>query len=182
MKFFLLFIVVAAQFFIFGCSEKRTSSIPAVENSDLKRYCGKWYEIARLPNWFERGMSDVTATYTLAPDGSVKVINRGIRHGKKVIANGIARFPGESDRGELEVSFQWPFWGGYRVIWLDENYTLAAVCGDRMNYLWILARTPEISFKELDKVIDFLRSRGFSIEKLEFTGHEKSSIVNNTAF
>ena len=181
MKFFLRFIIVAAGCFIFGCSEMRTADIPAVENFNLNRYCGKWYEIARLPNWFERGMSDVTATYTLASDGSVKVVNRGIRHGKKIAANGKARFAGKSDQGELEVSFQWPFWGGYRVIWLNEDYTLAAVCGDRMNYLWILARTPDISFKELDRVIDFLRSRGFFVENLEYTGHEKSSIAANTA-
>lgn len=182
MKFFLLLMVVAVECFFFGCSEMRTADIPVVENFNLNRYCGKWYEIARLPNWFERGMSDVTATYSLLPDGSVKVVNQGIRHGKKVVAKGEARFIGKSDQGELEVSFQWPFWGGYRVIWLNDDYTLAAVCGDRMNYLWILARTPEISLKALDKVIHFLRSCGFAVDKMEYTSHKKSSIAANTAF
>lgn len=177
MKIFLPLIVVAVGCFIFGCSEMRTADIPAVENFDLKRYCGKWYEIARLPNWFERGMSDVTASYSLLPDGSVKVINRGIRHGKTVVANGSGRFAGKSGQGELEVSFQWPFWSGYRVIWLNADYSIAAVCGDRMNYLWILARTPEIPLNELDIVIDFLRNCGFAVDKLEYTGHEKRPLL-----
>ena len=181
MKFFLLLMEVAVVIGIFGCSEMKTASIPAVEKFDLKRYCGRWYEIARLHNWFERGMSDVIATYSLEPDGSVKVVNQGVRHGKKVTAIGKAMVAGKRGQGELQVSFQWPFRGSYRVIWLNDNYTLAAVCGDRMNYLWILARTPDISFKELDEVIGFLRARGFAVDKLEFPGHEKSSTVSDTA-
>ena len=68
------------------------------------------------------------------------------------------------------------------MIWLNADYSIAAVCGDRMNYLWILARTPEIPLNELDIVIDFLRNCGFAVDKLEYTGHEKSSIETNTAF
>ena len=172
--------VLAAVFFP-GCSKIETAAVPAVEKFDISRYCGKWYEIARLPNWFERGMSEVTAVYSLQPDGTVKVINRGIRNGKPVSTSGVARFTGKNDRGDLEVSFQWPFWGSYRVIRLEDDYTVAVVCGKSFDYLWILARKPELSSAKLARIIEFLRSRGFAVEKLEFTRHERGSTVSDTA-
>ena len=168
MKFFLFLCSIVPAMFC-GCSKFETADIPAVKDFDLKRYCGKWYEIARLPNWFERGMTDVSAVYTLLPDGQVKVVNQGVRNGKTISITGRARFAGKSGRGDLEVSFQRPFWSDYRVIYLKEDYSLAAVCGRSRKYLWILSRTPEISNSALEEVLEFISQYGFDISALTFS-------------
>ena len=173
MKFF-LFMTVVLLVSSGGCSKFETSNIPAVKNFDIRRYCGKWYEIARLPNWFECGMSGVTANYSLLPDGRVKVVNQGWRNGKAVSKNGTARFADEHDRGELDVSFQWPFWGSYRIIDLNRDYSIAVVCGSSRKYLWVLSRTPEISREELDRVLEFIRAHGFDIYALEFPRKQRT--------
>ena len=173
MKFFLLFLIAAITL-CFGCGKKVTTGIPAVKEFDVNRYCGKWYEIARLPNWFEKGMEQVTAHYSLRKDGMVNVVNTGIKNGKKRSISGVARLVGEPTEGELEVSFQWPFWGSYRIIQLDRDYTIAVVCGNSWDYLWILARSPEISLADLNKILEFLRQRGFDTAKLEFPRHGKA--------
>ena len=167
MKFF-YFMLAASAAMMCGCSNFDTKNIPAVKNFDLKRYCGNWYEIARLPNWFERGMTDVSANYTLLPDGMVRVRNRGVRNGKVSTIDGRARFVKTADCGELEVSFQWPFWGAYRVIALNKDYSTAVVCGKSKNFLWVLSRKPEIPETELKKITDFLKQHGFDISKLEY--------------
>ena len=172
MKFFLLFLV-AAIVLCFGCGRSTTTDIPAVKEFDISRYCGRWYEIARLPNWFEKGMSGVTAHYSLRPDGMVDVVNSGIKNGKKHSIFGVARMVGDPKEGELEVSFQWPFWSSYRIIQLENDYTMAVVCGKSYDYLWILARSPEISLADLNKILESLRQRGFDTAKLEFPPHSK---------
>ena len=93
--------------FLSGCSPDRT--IPAVDNFNLKQYMGVWYEIARLPNRFERGMTQVSAEYTLLPSGEVKIVNRGIKNDQKKSITGIARVPRKACGAELEVSFFKPF-------------------------------------------------------------------------
>ena len=170
MKLFLLLFFAAIVLF-YGCEDLDTARIPAVREFDVSKYCGKWYEIVRLPNWFEKDMYNVRAEYTLRPDGSVQVVNSGIKKGKQRSVTGRARLKGNDGKGELEVSFQWPFWGSYRIIKLDKDYRNAAVCGKNFDYLWILSRTPEISLAELNKTLEFLRLNGFEVSRLEFSQH-----------
>ena len=125
-----------------GCGDKSSMHIAAVENFELERYLGKWYEICRLPNYFEDGMDNVQAEYTRKSDGGVKVVNSGIKNGKYKSISGVVRSVGERGRGELEVSFFRPFYNRYRIIRLLPDYSLAAVTGENMNYLWVLSRTP----------------------------------------
>ena len=100
-------------------------SIPAVRNFSLKRYLGRWYEIARLPHRFERGMSCVRADYAEAADGLVAIENSGVRNGKFHSISGKARPKGDETVGELMVNFFGPFEGEYRIIRLDPAYTRA---------------------------------------------------------
>lgn len=126
-----------------ACSTSPPPGAIAVTPFDVQRYAGKWYEVARLDHSFERGLSDVSATYQLQPDGSVQVINRGYDPARKAWkeAIGRARFLGDSKVGSLEVSFFGPFYGGYHVVALDEkNYRWAMVIGPDTDYLWILSR------------------------------------------
>lgn len=120
--------------------------ITAVAPFDLARYQGRWYEIARLDHSFERGMTDVSAAYSLQPDGSVRVVNRGFdpSAGRWREAVGKALFTGLPTTGSLKVSFFGPFYGGYHVAALDEAYRWALVVGPDRDYCWILARDKQL--------------------------------------
>lgn len=153
-----------------GCAAS-TRDIPAVRDFDLGRYLGRWYEIARLPHRFERGLEFVRAEYTLAPDGSVRVVNSGVRDGETRRVTGVARLKdqlAENPDGELEVSFFRPFYGAYRIIELDPEYRYAIVTSSARNCLWILSRTPAMEKRQLDGILERLGKLGFAVEKLEY--------------
>ncbi|MBQ9789395.1 MAG: lipocalin family protein [Lentisphaeria bacterium] len=153
--------------YISACSSKKsTEAIPAVENFRLNEYLGDWYEIARLPHYFERDMNYVKTNYSLNPDGTVRVVNRGIKDNKEKISVGIGKFSGAKDVGELEVSFFRPFWGSYKIIYLNDNYTLAIVTGDNKDYLWLLSRTPTLNSNEINFFLDKVILWGFDASKL----------------
>ncbi len=118
----------------------------AVTGFELDRYLGQWYEIARLDHSVERGLDCVTATYSLRDDGGVRVINRGYNLEEQAWdeAEGRAYFIDDENVGRLKVSFFGPFYGGYNVLALDEEYQWALVAGPNRDYLWILSRTPEM--------------------------------------
>ena len=150
--------------FLTGCVTDR--SIPAVENFDLKQYMGTWYEIARLPNRFERGMTRVSAEYSLLPSGEVKVVNSGIRNDRKKSVNGIARISGKRKGGELEVSFFKPFFSSYRVIKLGDDYRYSIVQGSSRQKLWILARSKKLSPEDCAEIKTFLLQHNIPPDKL----------------
>ena len=158
-KFWAVSVFAAAA----GCFEPE---IAAVRDFDPARYMGKWYEIARLPNWFEKGMTRVTAEYTLLEDGTIRVENRGIKNGRESGVTGVARLKGDADVGELEVSFFRPFYGDYRIIRLAPDYSCSVVMGSDRDYLWVLARTPEIPEEEFVRILAFLRENGFAVDDL----------------
>lgn len=141
--------------------------IPPVRNFDAARYMGRWYEIARLPHWFERDLSNPTADYTLLPDGRIKVVNCGWRNGLKQCVQGRAELL-TAGIGELSVSFQWPFNGRYRIIYLSEDYQTAIVTANSRDYLWILSRRPDLSRSELIHCLGIIKKRGFAAELLQY--------------
>ena len=151
-----------------GCAAS-TSEINAVDNFEPQRYMGIWYEIARLPHSFERGTDFVSAEYSLQPDGSIRVINRGMRDGKKTFIEGKAKLKDRhSGKGELKVSFFGPFYGAYRIIELPSDYSYAVVTGSRKNFLWILSRTSKMPESQLHEILKRLKFLGFETEKLEY--------------
>ncbi len=127
---------------LFSC-KKGTIDLPVVGEVDLEKYSGTWYEIARLPNSFEKGLKCVTATYRLREDGKIEVINRGHKTGKpgKISKiKGVARVPDRNQPAKIKVTFFWPFSGDYYIIELDKDYRYALVGEPSRKYLWILAR------------------------------------------
>jgi apolipoprotein D and lipocalin family protein len=142
--------------------------VTPVENFELDRYLGKWYEIARLDHRFERGMSHVTAEYSMRDDGKVRVLNRGYKtqKGKWDDAEGKARFAGATDLGHLEVSFFWIFYGDYIIFELDPDYQHAWISGPNTKYLWFLSRTPTVSDALKAQFIERARALGFDTSEL----------------
>ena len=163
-------ILIGFILFLAGCVGIPEKVRP-VDNFKLEKYLGRWYEIARLDHSFERGLTQVTADYSLRDDGGVRVVNRGYsvkKHAWKEV-EGKAYFVNGSNQGYLKVSFFGPFYGSYIVFELDqENYQYSLVCGPDKSYLWILARTPGIN-KDLEEVlIAKAAGLGFDTSKLIF--------------
>lgn len=156
-----------------GCTNSTTEGIPVVQGFQSARYAGKWYEIARMPNWFERGMNNVTAVYSVNPDGTFKVVNTGVRGKKRHSVTGKAWFVSRPDIGELKVSFCFPFSSPYRIIYLDNDYSAAVVTGGNYAQLWILSRTPVMPPDELEKLLQWITALGYETEKLIFPGQNQ---------
>ena len=151
--------------------------VAPVKEFELQKYLGKWYEIARLDHSFERGLNNVSANYSLRDDGGVNVVNRGYSAEKKVWkeAEGKAYFVNSSDDGHLKVSFFGPFYSSYVVFELDkDNYQYAFVSGYNNSYLWLLARTPTVDEKVVDRFIEKAEKSGFATDSLIFVQHDKS--------
>ncbi|MCK5873818.1 MAG: lipocalin family protein [Alcanivoracaceae bacterium] len=143
--------------------------ISPVKDFELTRYLGAWHEIARLDHSFERGMSQVSADYSLNDDGSVKVVNRGYLAEKDEWkeAIGKAKFVGAEDVGHLKVSFFGPFYGGYVIYALDhQGYQYAFVTSYNRDYLWLLARTPHISDALKQQFVQQAEALGFDTAAL----------------
>lgn len=143
--------------------------VKPVENFDVNRYLGKWYEIARLDHSFERGLTRVSAEYSLRDDGGVKVVNRGfsVKNNQWDEAVGKAYFVDSENIGYLKVSFFGPFYGSYVVFDLDtQDYQYSFVSGPDSSYLWLLARTPEVPGAVMQRFLDRAQTLGFDIQSL----------------
>jgi len=169
MKKLIIFLALALA----GCTGI-PDGIEPVDDFQLDRYLGTWYEIARLDHRFERGLTNVTAEYSMREDGGVRVLNRGYRaeEGEWKEVEGKAYFVGDPGTGRLRVSFFGPFYGAYNVFELDANYQHALVAGPNRSYLWILAREPSLPPSTLDELKTRIRDAGFDPKNLIMVDHD----------
>jgi apolipoprotein D and lipocalin family protein len=159
-----------------GCTQLPEGVVP-VEGFEIDRYLGKWYEIARLDNRFEKGLDNVTAQYTLRSDGGIDVTNRGYSNKKKewTSAQGKAYSVEEKDKGYLKVSFFGPFYSSYVIFALDKtDYQYAFVCSHNRNYLWLLARQPSVDQGIIERFLAQAKSLGFASEEIIFVAHDRA--------
>lgn len=157
-----------------GCTGK-PDKVTAVTPFNLEQYLGTWYEIARLDHSFERGLSQVSAQYSLNDDMSVNVINRGWNTQEQAWSEAIgkAKFVGDDDVAHLKVSFFGPFYGSYVVFYLADDYSVALVSGFNTEYFWLLSRTPTLPPSDIDKYIAIAAQAGFDTTKLIFPDQRK---------
>lgn len=164
-----------------GCTNiQPPSGVTAVTPFDLGRYQGRWYELARLDHSFERGMTDVSATYTPQADGSVRVVNRGFvpAKGEWREAVGRALFIGSPTIGSLKVSFFWPFYGGYHVAALDPDYRWSLVIGPDTSYAWILARDKRLDATQRDAIVARAQALGVDTSALIWVSQERQDPIH----
>lgn len=140
-----------------------------IQTLDLPRYMGRWYEIARYENRFEKGMTHVTATYTRLSNGKIRVENEGYRKKTHNKAIGRAKQPDPDAPGKLKVSFFLWFYSDYYILELDTDYNYVVVGSSTDKYLWILSREKNLPNTILDKLLYHLRERGYDTNKLIFT-------------
>jgi apolipoprotein D and lipocalin family protein len=168
--FFLPLILLLAS-----CATKAVKPLPTVPVVEVPRYMGKWYEVARLPAFFQRNCVDSTAEYSLNSDGMVAVVNRCLDgNGKSKEVKGIARVVNTKSKAVLEVKFTEWFSafippqkeGNYFIIWLSPDYSTAAVGVPSRKYLWILSRKPQMPEPEYQRIVAHCRKLGFPVDKL----------------
>jgi len=151
-------------------STKEMINNKSISNLDINRYLGKWYEIARYPHSFEKGLVGVTATYSLENNGKIKVLNSGYKNtldGEFSEATGKAKVPNPQEPGHLRVAFFWIFYADYLVMELDTvNYQWAVVGSSSSKYLWILSRTPQMDDKIYADLLNRIEKRGYSLDNL----------------
>lgn len=149
--------------------------IEAVNGFDISRYTGTWYEVARLDHRFERGLENISATYTLREDGGINILNKGQNQedGTWERKEGKAYFIQEPNKGRLKVSFLGPFYSSYNIIALDkEHYSYAMVTGPNKSFLWILSRTTQMPKEIYERLVAQAKSLGFETDKLILVRHD----------
>ncbi|MCF8713438.1 lipocalin family protein [Joostella atrarenae] len=160
---------------IFSCN-----TIPkgaeAVKPFDKAKYLGKWYEIARLDFKFEEGLNNTTANYSLNDNGTIKVVNRGYDYEEEewTESTGKAKFVGDDNVAKLKVSFFGPFYAGYNVIAIDDNYKYALVAGKNLDYLWILSRETTIPENVKNEYLKKAQEIGYNTSDLIWVEHNKA--------
>jgi len=147
----------------------------AVKPFDKERYLGKWYEIARIDFKFEKDLNNTTAIYSLNDNGTIRVDNQGYNVKKEEWnqAIGKAKFVGEENIAMLKVSFFGPFYSGYNVIAIDDEYRYALIAGKNLKYLWILSRETNIPEEIKDKYLKLAEKIGYNTTDLLWVKHDK---------
>lgn len=150
-------------------------AMQVVPSVDFARYAGRWYEIARLPNWFQCDCAgNTTATYTLRPDGKVTVLNQCRKaDGRMKSAKGTARVADpKGPNSKLKVTFFWPFRGNYWIIGLDADYRWALVGEPNRRYLWILSRDPQLDEGLYQQIVERAKRQGYETGSLMKTAQD----------
>ncbi len=176
MKFKIIFLAVTFYFMSITWAQEMQNEPKVVKNVDLRKYAGLWYEVAKIPNRFQKHCKrGTTAQYKLLENGKIEVINSCIdEDGEKDASEGIAQIVDVSSNAKLEVSFVSIlginlFWGDYWIIGLDSNYEYAVIGTPTRKYGWILSRTPKLSDEKLKETFEILRSQGYDTNKFEMS-------------
>lgn len=174
-KFSSVFIVVATLFGVASCTTIPEGAT-AVTPFSKDKYLGKWYEIARLDFKYEKDLNNTTAQYSLNDDGTIKVFNRGYNTKTKEWkeSTGKAKFVGDTNEAMLKVSFFGPFYSGYNVIAIDQDYKYALVAGENFKYLWILSREKTIPKKIKENYLQKAEKIGYKTADLLWVEHNKN--------
>ena len=151
----------------------KNKPLETVRHVDIKKYLGKWYEIAAFPQSFEKGCTCTTAEYSLDQNGGILVKNCCVRDGDLKISEGTATVDDKKSNSKLHVQFQWPFSGKYWIIGLAPDYSYAMVGHPNRKYLWILNREPVMNSMTYNHLVLLAASRGFDIRKLVKTEQKK---------
>lgn len=173
-KSFLLLTAVAAGTALYNLLKPIKSNVAVIQGFQKEKYLGDWYEIARLDFYWEKNLKNVMATYSQNEDGSIRVNNQGYDAVQEKYKQSIgkANFVRTEEEGALKVSFFGPFYSGYNVVMLDEDYRYALVFGENLDYMWILSREKTIPEDIKQKYLAYAKRAGYAIDKLVWTVQE----------
>ena len=169
-------ILLSFSLMIFSCRpNKQMVDTSTVQELDVERYMGTWYEIARFQHSFEKDLVGVTATYSLRDDGKIDVVNAGYKNtldGAYKEAKGKAKIPDPEEPGKLKVAFFLFFYADYNIMELDDDYQHVLIGSSTPDYLWILSRTPQMDETAYQQLVDEAKRRGYDTSKLFKVPHK----------
>lgn len=146
------------------------AELETVEHVDLERFMGPWYVIANIPTFLEKGAHNAVETYTLNDDGTIATKFTFLKNGfdgKQKEYNPKAFVLDTDSNARWGMRFVWPIKADYRIVWLDDDYSMTVVGRQDRDYVWIMARTPTISDHEYDEILSFVESIGYDMTKIE---------------
>ena len=164
-----------------GCAAlqpKVDQPLDVVQNVDIEKYMGKWFEIASIPMGFQADCTGTTATYTLNPDKTVKVFNQCFEKsltGPEKNIEGKAWVVDDTVTSKLKVEFFWPFSGDYWLIELDKGYKYAVVGHPSRNYLWILSRESDLDSETYQELLKKIENKGYDLNRVVKTIQKESN-------
>lgn len=173
-KSLLLLTAAAAGTVIYNIWKPVKSDLPVITDFELNKYLGTWFEIARIDFFWEKGLKNVKANYSLNEDGTIKVENTGVRIKDNKLKQSIGKAKPQANlnEGALKVSFFGPFYAGYNIMHISDDYAYALVFGDNLDYLWILSRTKEIPEDIKSMYLNYAQEAGYDISKFTWTIQE----------
>jgi len=166
----IVFSVIAAG--VVAVALAATTRLEVVPRVDVQRYLGTWYEIATIPQRFQKGCVGVTARYSLRADGDIDVVNacrKDTLDGRERSVRGKAWIVDRTTNAKLKVRFFWPFAGAYWIIELDKDYRWAVVGHPDRTYYWILSRTPQIDPGVYEELLRRAAAKGYDTSKIKRT-------------
>lgn len=154
---------------LLSCSTHEQLTV--VQDIDIGKYQGKWYEIAKFPTRFEKDLKCVSAQYQKLDNGTIQVFNKGYNYKKNEWEDitGTAKIQDKSEKARLKVQFFWPFSGDYQIMYVDSSYSYALVGSRSRKYLWILAREKTLDQKTMDSLLARAKNQGFDTDKITYT-------------
>ncbi|NIS90668.1 MAG: hypothetical protein GTN98_11430 [Woeseiaceae bacterium] len=155
--------------YLYGCNSTE-GGLETVDYVDVERFMGPWYVIANIPTFLEKGAHNAVETYTLRDDGTIAThftFRKDGFDGKRKDYNPRAWVLDEETNARWGMRFVWPVKADYRIAWLDEDYSMTVVARDARDYVWIMAREPEISDQDYDELVAFVASIGYDTTKLQ---------------
>lgn len=161
---------IALLAMLLGACASRGPEMKTVDYVDLERFMGDWYVIANIPTFLEKGAHNAVETYALNDDGTIAttfVFRDGSFDGeeKTYTPKGFVRDDGSNALWGMR--FVWPIKADYRIVYLDEDYSHTVIARQKRDFVWIMARTPDISDEDYDKLIEFVASIGYDVSKIE---------------
>ncbi len=166
MKAFLL----TTLFALVGCQSAPLPPIATVSRVELERFMGDWYVIASIPTFIEVGAHNAIESYRLDPDGSIGTtftFRAGAFEGpqKRYTPRGFVR--DRTSNAVWDMQFIWPFKADYRIAYLNSDYSQTVIGRERRDYLWIMARTPEMPPADYARIVEFAGQQGYDVSKLQ---------------
>lgn len=164
-------------FVITLCSCAKRALPPSIDNFQADRYAGKWYEIARYENRFEIGLDNASGTYTIENPGRMEILNEAYNRKKQFwkTSKGFARLNKDPELGELRVTFLWPFFAAYRVLYIDNEYQHAIIGSDNFEFLWLISKFPTIDLETQKQLINIAEEFNYDTDKLIFPSQDINS-------
>ena len=141
-----------------------------VDYVDLERFMGDWYVIANIPTFIEKDAHNAVESYRLDDDGSIATtftFRKGGFDGKEKTYSPRGFVENEQTNALWGMQFVWPFKGDYRIIYLDDDYTTTVIGRQKRDYVWLMAREPELPAAEYDRVVEVIRKAGYDTSELQ---------------